>query len=334
VLYHWRKARGSTAIDHQGKPRAAEAARRAVQSYLDARGRGGVAEPGPAKGLQRVRYPIQWRPKVSVVLPTAGKAAELHGRRTWYVSNCVESIRRRSTYDRLEILVVDNDDLAPDLQRELDRLGVVRVPFTDEFNLAAKINLGAAKADGDYLLFLNDDMEVISPDWVERMLEHGQWPEVGAVGAKLYFGDGRLQHCGVTFLQGVLPSHHFYRERGDHPGYWAGNMLVRNYSAVTGACLLTRTDLFHELGGWDLAVPLNFTDMDYCMRLTERGYRIVFQPDAELHHFESVSKEGCFQHELDRFVRRWGHRWKVDPLYSPHLTQREGDFRIGTPGQP
>ncbi|HEY8504472.1 MAG TPA: glycosyltransferase, partial [Gemmataceae bacterium] len=192
VLYHWRMAPTSTATGHEAKPQAELAARRAVESYLERIGRAGTVERGPSPGLQRVRFRIVGRPKVSIVIPTAGKAAEIRGEETWFVAHCVESIRRRTTYDNYEVLVVDNDDLPAELQRRLDELGVVRVSYTEPFNLARKLNLGAAKADGEYLILLNDDTEVITPDWIEAMLEYAQWPEIGAVGAKLFFADGHI----------------------------------------------------------------------------------------------------------------------------------------------
>ena len=330
VLYHWRMTPTSTALNHRAKPNAAKTALRAVQSYLDRAGRGGKVEPGPSAGLQRVRFPTHGRPKVSIVIPSAGRPAVVHGRATWYAAHCVESIRRRSTYANYEIVVVDNDDMAPALRRQLDMLGAVRVPFTGPFNLSEKINLGAAKADGEYLLLLNDDTEVIAPDWIESMLEYGQFPEIGAVGAKLLFADGNLQHAGVTFV-GDLPVHHFYNAPGDHPGYWGGNILTRNYSAVTGACLLVRAETFHAVGGFDPAFPLNYNDIDFCLKVIDRNLRIVYQPYAKLYHFESVSKEGTFQHEIEAFIKRWGGRWACDPMYNPHLSRRDGDYRIGIP---
>src|SRR5205085_2373704 len=196
--------------------------------------------------------------------------AKVGGQEVTFVTHVVRSIRAKSSYPNYEILVIDNDDMAPALQRELDELGVVRVAFTGEFNLSAKMNLGAAKADGDFLLLLNDDMEVITPDWLECLLEHAQWPEVGAVGAKLLFPDGRLQHAGVTLLNGK-PHHHFYNWPGSDPGYFGSHILTRNFSAVTGACLMTRTDLYHKLGGFDENFPLNFNDIDYCMKVRKSG---------------------------------------------------------------
>jgi GT2 family glycosyltransferase len=228
-----------------------------------------------------------------------------------------------------QILVVDNDDMSSELQRELDELGVVRIPYTAPFNLSAKINLGAAKAEGEFLLLLNDDMEVITPDWLECLLEHAQWPEVGVVGAKLLFPDGRLQHAGVTMLD-RKPHHHFYGWPGSEPGYYGSHILTRNFSAVTGACLMTKTQLYRELGGFDESFPLNFNDIDFCLKVRRSGRRVVFTPYAQLYHFESASKTGCYRHEVEAFVQRWGNEVELDPYYSPHLATDAIDYRLAT----
>ncbi|HEV3143879.1 MAG TPA: glycosyltransferase [Gemmataceae bacterium] len=329
VLYHWRKAPGSTATGHKAKPKAAQKAVEAVQHYLTLVGRPGKVEPGQYPGLQRVRYAIRGRPKISIVIPSAGKETMSHGRKTTFIGHLVRSIRKRSTYANYEILVIDNDDMSAALRQELDDLDVVRFSYTAPFNLSAKLNLGATKADGDFLLLLNDDMEILSPDWLECMLEHAQWPEVGAVGAKLLFPDGRLQHVGVTILDGK-PYHHFYRSPGHEPGYFCSHLLARNYSAVTGACLMVRPEVFHEVGGFDESMPLNFNDIDFCLKIRKTGRRIVYTPYAQLIHYESVSKEGCYPEELDAFVQRWGEEMARDPYYNPHLATDAIDYRIGS----
>ena len=329
VLYHWRMLPTSTAFSHKAKPLAEATAQRAIASYLERVGKPGTVERGCAIGMTRVRYRLRSRPRVSIVIPTAGRRVTVRGTETWFVSHCVRSIRQKSTYGDLEIVVVDNDDLEPALAAELDALGVVRVAFTAPFNLSEKINLGAERATGEYLILLNDDTEVIAPDWVEAMLEVGQWPEVGAVGAKLLFENGRLQHAGVTFL-GPLPGHHFYGAPGDDPGYVNGNLLVRNYSAVTGACCLVRKADYRAVGGFDPSFPLNYNDIDFCLKLRRRGQRIVYQPYAVLTHFEGVSKSGVYPEEIERFVAKWKAEFRCDPFYNPNLSHYHGDYRLGT----
>ncbi len=221
-----------------------------------------------------------------------------------------------------------------DLARRMEALGVRRVSFPSPLNLAAKMNLGAAKAEGDHLLFLNDDIEVITPDWLECMLEYSQLPEVAAVGARLLFPDGRLQHAGAAVVGG-LPAHTCYACPGTDPGYARYNLIPRNVSAVTGACLMTRAEVFHGLGGFCEAFPLNYNDVDYCLRAICDGRRVVYTPFAQLYHFESVSRDpGIFPAELEEFLRRWGERWKRDPYYSPHFATDRADFRIRTDPPP
>jgi GT2 family glycosyltransferase len=332
VLYHWRKLPGSTALSHVGKPQANEAARRALVSYLKTVGQKGTVEPGPLNGLHRVRFAVAGRPRVSIVIPTASRGARIRGKETTYIAMCVESIRRKSSYKNYEIIVVDNDDMPPALRQQLERWRVRHVTYAEPFNLASKINLAAAKAQGDHLVLLNDDIEVLAEDWLECMLEYSQQPGIGAVGARLLFPDGRLQHVGVT-IQGGNPTHPFYGNPAQDIGYGAGNVLVRNFSAVTGACLMTRMDVWQELGGFDEAFPLNYNDVDYCLRLIERGRRVVYTPYAQLYHHEGASKEGLHQHELDAFKARWGERWAHDPYYNPNLSNRYHDYRIKTPDE-
>jgi glycosyltransferase involved in cell wall biosynthesis len=333
MLYHWRMIPGSTATGHAAKPEAELAARRALADFVRATGRDATVEPGPVPGYHRIRHALRGEPRVSVVIPSAGRPTTVRGRPTYFVQHCVESIRSRTTYGRYEILVVDNDDLAPDLARRLDDLGVVRVPYLadGQFNLAAKMNLGAAKADGDQLVFLNDDTEVISPDWLECLLEFAQQPEIGAVGAKLLFPDGRLQHVGVTLLEG-RPGHPFYGYPGCSPGYFCGALVPRNYSAVTGACVMTRAEVFHAVGGFDESFHLHYNDVDFCLKVVAAGHRIVWTPYARLYHFESASKETIVPTELAAFLAKWGDRIPLDPYYHPHLTMHYHDYRIGDAG--
>jgi GT2 family glycosyltransferase len=195
------------------------------------------------------------------------------------------------------------------------------------------MNLGAAKALGDYLLFLNDDIEVITPDWIESMLEYAQQPEIGAVGAKLLFPDGRLQHVGVTILD-RNPGHPFYGTAGENLGYFCGNVVARNYSSVTGACLMTRADVFQESGGFTEALPLNYNDVDLCLRIRDLGLRIVYVPYATLYHHESASKEGVHESELEAFRALWGNKLARDPYYNSNLTALHGDFRVAGKSEP
>jgi GT2 family glycosyltransferase len=325
VLYHWRTLPSSTASGASAKPKAHFQARAALQSYLDLSGRKGRIEDGPAPGFHRVRYEIQGTPKVSIIIPSACRPIEVHGRQTWLVLECVSSIRRCSTYSNLEVIVLDDNQMSDELSRALDALEVRRIPFTGEFNYSRKMNLGCFSAIGEHLITLNDDVEVLTPDWIESMLEFSQLPDIGAVGAQLLFPDNTLQHAGVTILDGN-PGHPFYQCPADHPGYYFSSQVHRNWSAVTAACMMTRTDIFKSVGGFTESFPLNYNDVDYCMKVTAAKKRIVCVPYAKLYHHESLTKSGTYAEELAHFKQVWGTH--PDPYYNPNLSNQAGDFRI------
>ncbi|HEV8061720.1 MAG TPA: glycosyltransferase [Gemmataceae bacterium] len=318
VLYHWRMLPTSTATSAAAKPRAHEAARRALEAHLTTTGQAGRVEPGALQGLFRVRFAIVGRPLVSIIIPTACSKALVRNRSVYLLANCLTTIRRNSTYSNVEIIVIDNGDMPDDLRREIASCDVRRLTFSGELNLSAKLNQGAAEARGEHLVFLNDDTEIISPDWLEALLEYSQQPQIGAVGAKLYFADDRLQHVGVMMQDG-LPVHQYHRSPPDHPGYFGSNLVVRNYGAVTGACFMTPAEVFKAAGGFDEAFVLTHSDIDYCLRIAAAGKRCVFTPHAELYHFESVSRAEAPAWEAKLFRDRWRALWSPDPYGNPHL---------------
>jgi GT2 family glycosyltransferase len=246
---------------------------------------------------------------------------------TYHVLRCVESIRQKSTYSRYEVVLVHNRELDATLARRLSRLQVRPVTSSGPFNWSASMNLAARRASGAHLLFLNDDTEIITPDWLEALLEYSERPEIGAVGAKLLFPDGRLQHAGVTLLNG-RPKHCFYGFPGDHPGYHGSTRFPRNVSAVTGACLMTRAEVFQMLAGFDESFPLDFNDIDYCLRLRVRGLRVVYTPLAQLYHLEAATKGTAGREQAELFRQRWQHVWPHDPYYNPNLSAEHEDYRI------
>ncbi len=327
ILYHWRVIPSSTASGAGVKPEAYGRARKALEQHLERQGREGRVEPGPTHGYHRIRYAIKGQPLVSIVIPSACKKVQLRGRETWFVLECVASIRSRSTYSNLEIIVLDNHDMPADLTAELKPHKVRLIPFTEPFNLARKMNLGAFSAKGEQLIILNDDIEVISPDWIESMLEFSQWPEIGAVGAQLLFPDGTQQHNGVTVLDGN-PGHPFYQYPGEHEGYFLSSQVHRNWSAVTGACMMTRADVFNSVGGFSEKFPVNYNDVDYCLKVLRTGRRIVHMPYARLYHHESVSVKRTGEHELTAFKDSWLKLLPRDPYYNPNLSLNACDFRI------
>jgi GT2 family glycosyltransferase len=328
VLYHWRTIPTSTAANKGAKPEAHQRAQRALEEYLKLVNRPGTVEEGPSDGFHRIRFAIKDNPLVSIVIPSACREIELRGKKTWFVLECVASIRRMSSYKNIEIIVLDNDDMSEPLANALAPYEIRKIAYTEPFNLARKMNLGGFSARGEQLILLNDDIEVITPDWIEAMLEFSQWPEIGAVGAQLLFPNDTQQHNGVNVLEGN-PGHPFYQFPGDHPGYYNSSLVHRNWSAVTGACLMTRKDVYESVGGFSEEFPLNYNDVDYCLKVNQAGKRVVYTPYAKLYHHESVSKAGTDVGELEAFKKRWADRFPRDPHYNPNLTMQTCDFRIG-----
>ena len=320
VLYHRRVATASHAPGE-------EAARSAVQNHLAEMNQIGTIEPGAAPGLHRVRFALRGVPRVSIVIASACRRVRIRGEKDYYLLKCLESIQK-STWPRYEVVVLHGPKVPAVLAQRMTQEGVVRAVYESPFNWSKTMNQGAALAQGEHLLFLNDDVEVLTPDWLERMLEFSQQPAVGAVGAKLFFPSGRIQHAGVAVLDG-RPQHSFYAHHGEHPGYFNNLVVPRNCSAVTGACLMTRADVFHSAGGFDEALPLNYNDVDYCLRLNASGRRVVCTPYARLYHHELGTRAaGVRAEEREALRRRWGKAWAEDPYYNPNLSSSHFDYRI------
>ena len=287
-----------------------------------------------ADGHCRVRYAVPTqRPLVSIVVPTRDALEHLRP--------CVDSVLGKSTYDRFELIVVDNQSSDPATLAWLEALEShprVRILRYDHpFNFSAINNLAAQEAAGDVLCLLNNDTEVITSDWMEEMLGHLAQPKVGAVGAKLYFGDGRIQHAGDTVGPGGCAHHlHSFLPRDD-PGYCDRAVLAQDLSSVTGACLMTWRELFLDLGGLDpVNLPVAFNDVDYCLRVRAAGHRVVWTPHAELYHHESVSRGKDetpeeikrARREVAYVRRRWRHLMHHDPFYNLNLSYARPDFSL------
>jgi O-antigen biosynthesis protein len=320
VLYH----RRMTAPSH--KP-VEGSARQALQNHLEETNRKGTVEPGPAPGLHRIRFALRGVPSVSIIIPSACRRVRIRGERAYYLLKCLESIQK-STWSRYEIVVLHGPRVPPILAQRLKQEGIVHAAYDSPFNWSKAMNQGAALAKGDHLLFLNDDVEVITPDWLEQLLEFSQQADIGAVGAKLFFPSGRIQHAGIAVLDG-RPQHPFYAHYGEHPGYFNNLLVPRNCSAVTGACLMTRGDVFHSTGGFDEALPLNYNDVDYCLRLNASGRRVVCTPYARLYHHELGTRPAEVRpEEAEALRQRWGKAWTHDPYYNPNLSTSHFDYRI------
>ena len=334
VLYHWRTIPGSTASSMDNKDYVVDAAIRALEEHLDRTGKLEFVRSSRYKGCFRARRQVEGTPLVSIVIPSAGRDSSIRGREIDLLVNCIGSIMEKSTYRNLEIVVVDNNDLRHSTVDALAHYPVKFVHYTEaEFNVAAKMNLGAAHASGNYLLFLNDDIEVISPDWIEAMLSLAQRPGVGAVGAKLLFEDGTLQHVGVTFCNG-LPDHIRRGYPGDEAGYFFSSDGQRNYLAVTGACILLARQIFQAVNGFDESFAINYNDIDLCLKIWQKGYRNVYTGQAMLYHFESRNrKREVATQESDLFQKRWANSLKKDPYYSHYFHCAPPNFELGYSNQ-
>ena len=315
-LYHWRAWSESTALTIDAKPWAQQAAARAQQAYLDRDGGGNVV-PSSIPGLNEVHATVQGSPLVSVIIPTVGTRVRSSGSRL--VDQAVRSLRAAEIQVPLQVIAVTTGEIDP--IEGVDAQVVYRP--SGEFNFAEAVNLGRSRATGDYLLLLNDDTTAQEPDPVTRLLEIGQRPGVGAVGAKLTYPDGRIQHAGLVLLPSG-PTHVHIAKSGSFPGYFGSTLTPRNYSAVTAAAMLTPTRAFDEVGGFDTTFARDFNDVDYCLRLGEAGYRVAWTPYAHLTHHEgaSIVRKAADPRELAAFNERWGTRYSVDPYYSPALNPR------------
>jgi O-antigen biosynthesis protein len=323
VLYHWRTIATSAAAGEAVKPWAFEAGTRAVQAHCDRIGLEAKVERDlEDQGVYHLEPRLSREPSVSIVIPTNGQRREVRYEEIVLVENCVRSIVADSTYENYEIVVVaDTATPAPVVGRlrELagDRLRLVE--FDRPFNFSDKINAGAARAEGDHLLLLNDDIEVATPDWLERMAMYSRLDGVGAVGARLLLEDGRIQHGGVNF-EGGLPGHPYYGWPGDAQGYANNLKVTRNLLAVTGACLMTPRELFDRVGGLSLSFPINYNDVDYCLKLHEIGRRVVYEADVAMLHFESSSRSSdVAEWEMLKLLARWSTLTDPDPFSNPHL---------------
>ena len=332
VLYHWRMLESSAAASGEAKPWAAEAGMRVVQAHCDRIGLPAtVSLDRGDPGILHLEPRLERQPLVSIVIPTNGQIRDVRFEPVVLVVNCVRSILERSTYDNYELVVVYDEDTDPSVLVELRELAGERlrlVEFSGPFDFSKKINAGAVRSKGEHLLLLNDDIEVTTPNWLERMVMYSDHEGIGAVGGRLVWGDGRLQHVGITF-EDSLAHHHYRGFSGEFKGYANSVRIARDVLGVTGACLMTPRALFEELGGLTSTFPVNFNDVDYCLKVHTRGQRIVYDPDLFMCHFESSSRDPEVDRwEVEQLLERWRHVAAVDPYSSPHL--RRGLPRVNS----
>lgn len=313
VLYHWRVVPGSTAASVDAKPYAYQAAVMALSDHLERTGiRGHIEDAG--FGYHRVRREVIGSPLVSVIIPTCGSRKVIGGIDTCLVVNTVQSVHRTSTYKNIEFIVVADSHTPTYVRDELLGLGIDRlsiVTYDRPFNFSDKCNLGFAASNGDYVLLLNDDIQIITNDWIEWLLGHAQERHVGMVGPLLLFESGLIQSAGHS----NTPSPHNFRagEFPNQPGEFGILAVARECSGVTGAVAMLRRDVYFEVGGLSVQFPNCFNDVDLAFKLLQLGYSIIWTPHARLYHFESASRDATVdKKELDLLLNRWGRFFDGD----------------------
>ena len=334
VLYHWRCHMDSTAADPSSKAYAYEAGRKAVREHYQRLGIDAKVEMTERPGWYRSHVKVQGNPLISVIIPNKDHTDDLE--------LCLFSMTRKSTYRNYEILIVENNSEKEETfeyYRKLpDRYPNARVlTWEKEFNYSAINNFAAKEAKGEYLLFLNNDVEILTPDWMEEMLQNCQQENVAAVGAKLYYPDDTIQHAGVVLGLGGIAGHIMCRASKEDPGYFGRMISVQEISAVTAACMMVKKSDFDAVGGLDETFQVAFNDIDLCMKFRAAGKKIIFTPYAELYHYESKSrgledtpeKQFRFDKEVKRFQEKWAQQLEMgDPYYSPNLSVTEGDCSL------
>ena len=335
VLYHWRCHQDSTASNPESKLYAFEAGSRAIMAHYE---RCGIpaekVEKGVDYGIYHTAFQIQGNPLVSVVIPNKDHSKDL--------DLCIRSILERATYKNLEFVIIENNSTEPEtfayyeaIQKEFLQIRVVT--WEREFNYSAINNFGAGFAKGEYLLFLNNDTEIIAPSLFEEMLGFCQRPEVGIVGARLLYQDDTIQHAGVVVGFGGIAGHTFIGLHEAENSYFHRAMCAQDYSAVTAACMMTKADIFKKVGGFTEELAVAFNDIDYCMKVRAADYLVVYAPYATMYHYESKSrgledtpeKVARFNREISIFARRWPEILQNgDPYYNPNLTLRKSNFAL------
>ncbi len=321
VLYHWRKSAASTAADPGARSCSTGAGLRALREHIERVGLDAEVTATDRPNNYRVRPSIRGNPLVSIIIPHKGHAAML--------DKCIQSIQARTAYRNYEVIIADNGGFDLETMKSLSSLPHRIVAFHEPFNFSKMNNLAARECKGDYLLLLNNDTEVIAPAWLTAMLGYAQLPGIGAVGAKLYYPHDSIQHAGVVLGMRGIAGHWLYRFPRDSRGYFNSLHTVRNFSAVTAACVLIRRDVFESVSGFDEELAVSYNDVDLCLRIRQAGYRIVWVPEAELYHCEFATRTQVLDpKEVEYMQKKWGEILRNDPYYNPNLTLESGALAL------
>lgn len=333
ILYHWRVHKASTADNPISKKYAFESGKRVIEAHLARTGTAAMVEPLKDMGFYRVKYEVKGNPLVSIVIPNKDETETL--------KRCLTSIREKTTYANYEIIVVENNSTTAEIREYYQSIdgndGIRVVYWEEEFNYSAINNFGIHEVKGDYIICLNNDITVITPDWIEEMLANCQRKEVGITGVRLYFPDDTIQHAGIVIGIGGIAGSMFVGMARKRTGYMHKAVIQQNLSAVTAACMMICRDVFEAAGGFEEQLKVAFNDVDLCLKVRELGYLVVYNPDVELYHYESKSrgtedteaKQRRFQTEIEYMRRNWMKYLKDgDPFYNRNLSLKQWDYSL------
>ena len=332
ILYHWRVHKASTADNPASKMYAFDAGKRAIEEHLVRCRTKGTVQHTKDLGFYRVKYEVCGEPLVSIIIPNKDQAEAL--------KKCLDSIREKTSYRNYEIIIVENNSEEPETVAFYKKIAgekIKIVTWEGEFNYSAINNFGVRHARGDYLLLLNNDVEIINGDWLTEMLSHCQRKEVGIVGAKLYYPDNTIQHAGIIIGIGGVAGSVFVGLPRAFSGYLHKASIQLDLSAVTAACMLVKRSVFEQVGGLEEKLKVAFNDVDFCLRVREKGYLVVYDPYAELYHYESKTRGAedtkekirRFQTEIEYMRSHWiGLLKKGDPYYNCNLSLTKWDYSL------
>ena len=332
ILYHWRVHKASTADNPASKMYAFDAGKRAIEEQLIRCRTKGTVQHTKDLGFYRVKYEICGEPLVSIIIPNKDQSEAL--------KKCLDSIREKTSYRNYEIIIVENNSEEPEtfaFYKKIAGEKIKVVTWEGEFNYSAINNFGVRHARGDYLLLLNNDVEIINGDWLTEMLSHCQRKEVGIVGAKLYYPDNTIQHAGIIIGIGGVAGSVFVGLPRAFSGYLHKASIQLDLSAVTAACMLVKRSVFEQVGGLEEKLKVAFNDVDFCLRVREKGYLVVYDPYAELYHYESKTRGAedtkekirRFQTEIEYMRSHWiGLLKKGDPYYNCNLSLTKWDYSL------